>query len=335
MIAQAIEALRRAAKDPGYLPYYLKNVDILRDHFPALNQWWRVDRKRLRLGGPRTLSQLHVILRTTDRVLNVSGPRDLEALGVVTKRDVIRTGACSLFPAARRFADEHGDDAIRITIVTDRLSDEGKALYVQTAERHALPVEFVESRSGGNGPSFQTQVDVALRDPDDAVALFLEDDYLLSPDALTVPYAVLSECSNVVGLNPHFHPDRIRRRDVRRFCAIDGRVFARVDSSCCTFFVPVADLKRHLRHFRRYDGWEKGSINEVWKRGLFLAPFGWTLAEHLHKFDLSPVFRAPSDGRPAPDAPCPVPEALCPVPEAICPVPEAPASGQSSRQTLP
>ena len=39
MISQAIEALRRAAKDPGYLPYYLKQVDLLRDHFPSLNQW--------------------------------------------------------------------------------------------------------------------------------------------------------------------------------------------------------------------------------------------------------------------------------------------------------
>ena len=292
MIAQAFKALRRAAKDPGYLLYYLKQVDLLRDHFPSLNQWRRVARKQLRLGGSRTLSQLHVILRTTDRVLNVNGSRNLEAFGIVTKLDVIRAGACSLFPAARRFADEHGDGAIRITIVTDRLSDEGKALYTESAAKYALAVEFVDSRSDGNGPSFQTQVDVALRDRDDAVALFLEDDYLLSLDALVVPYAMLSECENVVGLNPHFHPDRLRRQDVKRFCAFDGRVFGRVDNSCCTFFVPVADLKKNLRHFRRYDGWEKGSINEVWKRGLFLAPFGWTLAEHLHKSDLSPVFRA-------------------------------------------
>lgn len=185
-----------------------------------------------------------MILRSTDRVLNVNGSRNLETLGIVTKMDVIRVGVCSLFPAARRFADEHGDGAIRISIVTDRLSDAGKALYAEMAEKHALSVEFVDSRSDGNGPSFQTQVDVASRDRDDAVALFLEDDYLLSPDALTVPYAVLSECSNVGGLNPHFHTDRIRRQGVSRFCAIDGRVFGRVDNSCCTFFVPVADLKK-------------------------------------------------------------------------------------------
>lgn len=296
MIAQAYEALRRSLKDLGFLPYYLNHVDILRDHFPAAHQWWCADRKRLRLGRPRALSRLHVILRTTDRVMNASTSRDLKSMGIVTKLDVIRVGACSLFPAARTFADRHGECAIRITVVTDRLSDEGRRLYVQAAAKQSLPIEFVESHAAGNGPSFLTQVDVALRDADDTAALILENDYLLDSDALVVPYAVLSGCSNVVGVTPHFHPDRIRAQDVRRFCAIDGRVYGRVSSTCCTFFISVSEMRRSLRHLRRYDGWEEGSVNEIWKRGICLSPFGWTLAEHLHRADLSPVFRADALG---------------------------------------
>ena len=52
MIAQAVEALRRSARDPGYLLYFLRNVNVLRDHFPRAYRWWREERKALRLGGP-------------------------------------------------------------------------------------------------------------------------------------------------------------------------------------------------------------------------------------------------------------------------------------------
>lgn len=291
MIAQAVEALRRAARDPGYLLYFLRNVDILRDHFPAAYRWWRVERKALRLGGPRAFAQLHVILRTTDRVLNVNASRRLEAMGVASKEDVIRVGACSLFPAARRFMDRHGAHALRVTVVADRLSAAGRRLYADAAARQAVPIAFVEARGEGNGPSFQTQVDVALQDADDTLALILEDDYRLDPDVLLVAYDVFCRCSNVVGFNPHFHPDRIRFQDVTRFCALDGRVYGRVPSTCCTFFMPVGDLRRHERALRRYDGWEKGSVGRIWEKAICLSPFGWTLAEHLHRQDLSPVFK--------------------------------------------
>lgn len=289
MIAQAVEAVRRSARDPGYLLYFLRNVDILRDHFPQVYRWWRMERKALRLGGPRMFSQLHVILRTTDRVLNVNGSRRLETLGIALKRDVIRVGACSLFPAARRFMDRQGTHALRVTVVADRLSAEGRRLYAGAAARHAVPLAFVPSRGEGNGPSFQTQIDVALQGADDTLALILEDDYLLDPDALPVAYDVFCRCSNVVGLNPHFHPDRIRFQDVKRFCAVDGKVYGRIPSTCCTFFMPVGDMRRHERALRRYDGWEKGSIGRIWERELCLSPFGWTMAEHLHRQDLSPV----------------------------------------------
>ncbi len=292
MFAHAFRALRRSVRDPGYLLYFLRNVDVLHDRFPRVCRWWRIDRKSLRLGGPRAFSRLHVILRTTDRVLNVNASRDLREMGIETKADVIRVGACSLFPAARKFVGRYGASALKVTVVADRLSEAGRRLYERAAEGHALPLAFVASRGEGNGPSFQTQVDVALHDSDDTLALILEDDYLLDPDALVTAYSVLSGCSNVVGLNPHFHPDRIRFQDVRRFCAIGGRVYGRVGSTCCTFFMPVAEMRRHERRLRRYDGWEAGSIGEVWKRSICLAPFGWTMAEHLHRPDLSPACSA-------------------------------------------
>lgn len=297
MITQAVEALRRSARDSGYLLYFLRNVNILRDHFPQAYRWWREERKTLRLGGPRAFAQLHVILRTTDRVLNVNGSRRLETMGIASKDDVIRVGACSLFPAARRFMDRQGAHALRVTVVADRLSEAGRRLYADAAARHAVPIAFVDARGEGNGPSFQTQIDVALRDADDTLALILEDDYRLDPDVLLVAYDVFSRCSNVVGFNPHFHPDRIRFQDVKRFCAVDGRVYGRVPSTCCTFFMPVGVMRRHERALRRYDGWEKGSIGQIWERGLCLSPFGWTLAEHLHRQDLSPVCAERLDGK--------------------------------------
>ena len=184
-----------------------------------------------------------------------------------------------------------GGHALQITIVTDRLSEEGRRLYVDMAAKYAVPIAFVDSRGMGNGPSFQTQIDVALKDSNDTLALILEDDYLISSETLLVAYDAFCRCSHLVGLNPHFHPGCVCRQNVRRFCVVGGRVYGRVNNTCCTFFMPIEAMRRNERALRRYDGWEKGSINQIWKRGLCLVPFGWTMAEHLHKQDLSPVFK--------------------------------------------
>lgn len=288
MISQLKHALRKARRNPRHLWYFLQNVDILRDHFP---QTWRRlrERRRLDLGGPRNLSRLHVILRTTDSVESVNRSRDLEDIGIRSKLDVIRTGGCSLFPAARVFADRFGADRLAIAIVTDRLSERGLGLYRDAAAEAGIPFDVVESKGPGNGPSFQTQIDIALKTPDDTLAFIVEDDYLLDKEALSMPFQIMGDHSAVTGFCPHFHPDRVLCQDTGRMAALEGRLFCRVPSTCCTFFMPVADVRRFKGHLRLYDGWERGSISYAWRKSICLAPLGWTLAEHLHRHELSPV----------------------------------------------
>lgn len=290
MIAQLKDAFRKARENPRHLWYFLQNVNILRDHFP---QTWRklCERRSLNLGGPREISSLHVILRTTDSVESVNSSRQLESTGIRCKHDVIRMGGCSLFPAARKFMDRFGADRLSITIVADRLSDSGLALYRNAASKSNVSFDMIDSKGAGNGPSFQTQIDIALADNDDTLVFILEDDYLLDTEVLTIGFELMRAHSGVGGFNPHFHPDRVRRQDIGLMAALDGRLYCRIPSTCCTFFMAVADVRRFKTHLRLYNGWEKGSIGHVWRKSICLAPLGWTLAEHLHRNELSPVQR--------------------------------------------
>ena len=292
MVVKLIDALWKARRNPRYLWYLWQNVDIVRDHFPALNRMRQRFRNRftaLGLGGSSGLSRLHVILRTTDAVMNLSGARNLEAIGIKDRNDVIRVGGCSLFPAAAKFAATYGKESIRITLAVDRLSEGGLRQYREAAESVGMEFEVVESKGHGNGPTFQTQIDIALKDADDTLILILEDDYQLDESALTICYNVMQKHSNVIGMNPHFHPDRVRFQDIGKLATVDGKLYCRVPSTCCTFFMPVREMRRFEKCLRLYDGWEKGSVGVAWERGLCLAPLGWTMAEHLHKSDLSPV----------------------------------------------
>ena len=221
--------------------------------------------------------------------MNLNASRQLEDVGIKNRKDVIRVGGCSLFPAAAKFAKTYGKENIRITLVTDRLSEEGLCLYRKVAESAALDFDIVEAKGHGNGPTFQTQVDMALQDTDDTLALILEDDYKLDEMAFTICFNVMRDHSKVIGMNPHFHPDRVRFQDIGKLVAIDGRLFCRVSSTCCTFFMPVVAMRRYEKYLRLYDGWEKGSVGVAWEKGCCLSPLGWTLAEHLHRCDLSPV----------------------------------------------
>lgn len=288
MISELKNAMMRGWKNPRYLWYFFQNVNVLRDHFPVLYRKMQ-SRKGLKLGGPSGLSQLHVVLRTTDFVMNLNASRQLEDVGIKTKSDVIRMGGCSLFPAAARFAEQFGKNSIGITLVVDRLSDAGMRQYRDAANAAGMDFDVVESKGHGNGPTFQTQIDIALQDTDDTLVLILEDDYLLDEIAFVTSFEVMREHSKVIGMNLHFHPDRVRFSDIGNLAAIDGKLYCRVPSTCCTFFMPVREMRRFEKSLRLYDGWEKGSVGRAWEKGICLAPLGWTMAEHLHRSDLSPV----------------------------------------------
>ena len=288
MISQLKNAMKKGWKNPRYLWYFFQNVNVLRDHFPALYHKMQ-SRKALKLGGPSGLSRIHVILRTTDFVMNLNASRQLEDVGIKTKNDVIRMGGCSIFPAAARFSEQFGRNSIRITLVLDRLSDVGMRQYRDAADAAGMDFDVVESKGHGNGPTFQTQIDIALQNTDDTLALILEDDYLLDEMAFMTSFEVMRDHSKVIGMNPHFHPDRVRFSDIGKLAAIDGKLYCRVLSTCCTFFMPVREMRRFEKFLRLYDGFEKGSVGCAWEKGVCLAPLGWTMAEHLHRSDLSPV----------------------------------------------
>lgn len=276
------------AKGPSHAVYFLKNVHFIRDNFPVL---YRIlnSKRELDLGGPSKIVRLHVILRTTDTVMNLNATRRLEAIGIRTKNDIIRTGGCSLFAAAGRFVAKYGTDVLRITLVTDGLSAAGLSQYTDAAADAGVSFDTIQSKGHGNGPSFQTQIDVALDDDDGTLELILEDDYMLDPEVLCIAFELFVSHEKLVGFNPHFHPDRVRFQDIGRLAVSGGRLYCRVPSTCCTFFIPRTVVTRYIKSIRLYDGWEKGSIGNVWEKEICLAPLGWTLAEHLHRSDLSPV----------------------------------------------
>lgn len=290
-----IEKLRyvfaKTKQNPRYLRYYWQNAYFFRGHFPKIFGLFDSFKKskELDLGIECGLKKLHVILRTTDRVMNINAPRRLEDVGITTRNDVIRVGGCSLFKAGSKFAEKYGMNNIRITIVADNLSDIGMSQYIEAAKAEGLSYDFVNAKEHGNGPTFQTQIDIALQDTDDTLALILEDDYLLDEESFMTCFQIMRDHSNVIGMNPHFHPDRVRRQDIGKLVILDGKMYSRVYNTCCTFFMPVSEIKRFKKYLRTYDGWEDGSVNSVWKKGICLSPLGWTLAEHLHRTELSPV----------------------------------------------
>ena len=285
------QVLAKTRHNPRYFWYYWQNAYFFRSHFPTIVSFFDSFKKSktLDLGDTSGLDKLHVILRTTDDVMSINAPRHLEELGIITRYDVIRAGGCSLFKAGGKFVEKFGVGNLRITLVVDRLSDSGMAQYKEASEAVGLPFDVFEVQEHGNGPSFQKQIDVALQDSDDTLALILEDDYLLDEEAFTTCFRIMKDHSNVVGMNPHFHPDRVRRQDIGMLVTIDGHLYCRVFNTCCTFFMPVSQMRRYEKYLRLYDACEDGAVNSVWKKGICISPLGWTLAEHLHKTELSPV----------------------------------------------
>ena len=286
MLQQIKNAARKCARNPNRIWYYLRIAPSL------LYRHYRTERGRRGwdLGSPSEGElSLHVILRTTDAVMNMNASRALEEIGLVTKRDVIKTGGCSLFGAAKKFVEKFGRDRLRVTLVLDNMSEEGLSLYRESASKTGVAFDVVQAKGHGNGPSFQTQIDVALADDDATIELILEDDYLMYEDALVYPFEVMSGHSRVAGFTPHFHPDHVRLQDFGKIAVIQRHLCCRVPNTCCTFFARRGVMKRYESKLRLYDGWEIGTVNAIWAREICLAPLGWTLAEHLHRSDLSPV----------------------------------------------
>lgn len=291
MIEKLKHVLNKSRHNPRYIWYYWQNLHYCRNHFPAIysifNSFKRS--KEIDLGERSGIEKLHVILRTTDCVMNMNASRQLEDIGIGNKNDVIKVGGCSLFNAGSQFVKKYGVENFRVTLVVDRLSDAGMSQYRKAASDVGLSFDVVEAKSHGNGPTFQTQIDVALQDTDNTLVLILEDDYLLDDDAFTTCFDIMQNHSKVIGMNPHFHPDRVRRQDIGELVVIDGKLYCRIYNTCCTFFIPVCQIRQYETYLRTYDGWEDGSVNSVWEKGLCLSPLGWTLSEHLHRNDLSPV----------------------------------------------
>ena len=171
MVKQLRSVLVKSAKNPMYFWYFLQNVHPVRDHFPRLFSLLR-RKKYLNLGDKSNLNKLHVILRTTDFVMNTNSARQLEDIGIKSRIDVIRI---------------------------------------------------------------------------------------------------------------------VRRQDIGLLSLFGNKLYSRIFNTCCTFFITAKAVRQFEKKLRMYDGWEDGSINCIWKQGICLAPLGWTMAEHLHRCDLSPT----------------------------------------------
>lgn len=245
--------------------------------------------RRPRIDGKRTesLNKVLVVLRTSDAVMNCNAGRDMDAFGIATKQDVIRHGGITLFAAARAFVEKFGRETLEIVLVSDRLSESGRTLYHEAANQNG--VSFSERASeSGNRATFQSQVDVASLADDDTLVFFLEDDYELKPETLVLAFELFRDTC-IIGFNPHFHPWTIDRSTRVRLYHHAGRLFVSVPTTCCTFFTTARHLRRHLKDLRRYVGFEIATVNELWRDGTCLAPCGFSLAEHLHRSELSYV----------------------------------------------
>lgn len=283
------QVLLKTRQNPRYFGYYVRNVShyYILKLFPSIYGLFKA--KALDLGNKGDLRRLHVILRTTDQVMNINATRNLEDIGIVTRNDVIRMGGCTLFKAAEHFAQTYGKENLQITLIIDRLSDAGMNQYREAAKAANLSFDVVEAKGSGSGPTFQTQIDLALQDTKDTLAFILEDDYWLDEQSLTTCFHIMQTHSKVIGMNPHFHPDRERRQDIGKLVTIDGHLYSRIFNTCCTFFMPVREMKHYKKHLRVFECWEDGSINTIWEKGICLGPLGWTMAEALHRSELSPV----------------------------------------------
>jgi len=274
--------------DASFRRTQLLASEKFRKLFPVVHHWLgRESPYALHANGDMSrYTRLHIILRTTDAVMNATAPRGLEEIGIRTKKDVIRMGAGSVAVAARAFLDKYGADKLTVSIVADRLSDDGRELYDELFQE--VPFEFVPS-APGNANTFRSQIDLASKDDDKTLVAVYEDDYLTDPKAFTTAFSLFNGVPKLCGFTPHAHPDVLRSSLLTRIYKLQGHFYKLVRTTTCTFLAGADLIRRHRRDFIRYDGYENLSINRVWMKEICLAPCCWTLAEHLHCSDLSHV----------------------------------------------
>lgn len=275
----AIRFVQRVVRQPSYFMNGVRYMQWACRDF-ARRRWPRPDALAPRANPFR---KLLVVLRTSDFVQHCSSSRGLEEFGIKDKLDVVKRCGASFVVAAERFRRQFGADALRIVLVEDRLSEIGRAVYLP-----AGPLKEVGSEPG-NRETFQRQVDVASQADDETLVCFLEDDYILDPDMFCEAFELFNATS-MAGFTPHFHPGLVNGGTNVRLLSVNGKFYAHVPTTTCTFFISATDVRKNLSRLRRYYGSELGNINEIWRHNVCLAPCCRTLAEHMHKSDLSYVW---------------------------------------------
>jgi len=281
LIRNSIRFVGRMIRQPSYFMNGFRFLQWWIEH--ALKRLWPAPD----VCKPRAKSfrSLLIVLRSSDTVQHCSpSSRGLEEYGINDKHDVVMKCGVSFVEAVRVFRERRGDVKLRIVLVEDRLSDEGKALY-----RRAGSVEELTAPSG-NRETFEKQVDVALQADDDTLVCFLEDDYLLRSEVFCEVFDLFNSTS-IDGFTPHFHPGLVNGDTKVGIFSVSGKFYAQVITTTCTFFIPAVAVRRNLTRLRRYYGSEIGNINEIWRNHVCFAPCCRTLAEHMHRSDLSYVWK--------------------------------------------
>jgi len=281
MIRCFVRFLSRFVRDPSYVINALRYVQYavsekIRRRGPISD---------VRVPRAKPFKSLLIVLRTSDTVQHCTpGERRLEEYGINDKHDVVMRCGASFVEAVRIFRERKSDVKLRIVLVEDRLSEEGKELY-----RKASPIEEVQSPPG-NRETFLTQVEIAAKADDETLVCILEDDYFLDSNVFCEAFELFNSTS-ITGFTPNFHPDLVRTGTKVRLLYLNEKFYAHVPSTTCTFFISATDIRRNLSCLRRFYGCEIGCINEIWRRSVCVAPCCRTLAEHMHLFDLSYVWR--------------------------------------------
>ena len=135
------------------------------------------------------------------------------------------------------------------------------------------------------------QCGIAKQCPENVIAFFLEDDYLVVDPTMFCVVDEAFEKFGVDGINPHWHPKGGCGRvgEAKPDFVSGGVSFGRIDNSCCTFAVRSQLFRENEKDFLNYGRTcrENEAFNPVWARSRFYGVFNGTMMEHLHRCELS------------------------------------------------